>query len=786
METEKPKLIKKAYHVFEKLVGDHHEHQDIGYKVRIRNIARVLIGSIKKFLDDEGMLRAAQISYSLVVSFVPMMVVVLLVRVGISTEKETYFAYAREFIRKNGIPIDPDPYFNIINQLLNNANTITGIGFLVLLFSATSVLRSLERAMNRIWRVKKGRPWIQKISSFLLVLIFGPVLITIGFSIGKSLVNRFAPPNLASMEVRNSQMVITGQKGLFMEYQKKAWKQKDIISHVDFETQKDTVLINSEKNYVLSNEEKEPLLPKIYHPSEKDIRASTLRSFVRKNRRSWIISSNGCILSSRDEKIWDIQCYQREDSKLLFDVRFNKIEMSNDKNGFIVGDNGLILKTTNGGASWHPAYISGMRGDIHDILVSTGGNIFIIGDNFTAYRSEDSGQSWRPVNEIIKMAGKDRASLIRIREFNHSIWITGDYGCLLHSDDGGRSWSRNSLGLTRNELRDVLFISEKKGILIGEEGYIRYTNDGGISWRASNEVTNSRLNFAFYNKQDGHVYIGGDNYQILSNKDNAFHSFYVFQKSPFIRNFLTAIGNLVLPFIFIGIIFFLVYKTMPYTEVINKAAILGAAVTSTLWVVFLMIFQYYVHSFSKGTFAIYGTLAAIPLMLLLVYASVSIMLYGAEIAFFIQNPGLLRLSGMMLKVQSEKRQMWYGLKFLFILYRNYEKGKGATKESELVRICQNDYGEFYDIMEKFIERKFVEKISKNRYTPVMSMDTVMMKEVMDDVDPTDYNIPAGDSDEDFRLRVVDYFQKITRSRSEIFREVTFADLFYGSRTKSPE
>jgi membrane protein len=782
MELEKPGLKKRVFIVLDKIIGDHAPPEQKSFRHTLRHALRILVGSIKKFIDDEAMLRAASISYSLVVSFVPVMVVVLLVGAKI-IEKEKYFLYAREFILKHGIPIDPDPYFNIINELLNNANAVTGIGFLILLFTATSALRNLEDAMNRIWMVKKGRPWIQKISGFLLVLVFGPVLLTVGISLGQSVVNQAAPPDLVSLDIHDNEMIATGEKATFIEYQKGKWNPVDIVSKIDFEVEKETILFNSENNSILSDEEKEPFLPKMYSPSEKDISWKTFVSHTNQGGKSWIATDNGCVINSsgNGEKIWDIQCFEREDIKLIFSVHFNKIKMFDDQTGYILGNSGLILRTDNGGKTWIPNYIKEVSSDLYDIQILGHNKLLIVGDAFLAVVSEDNGVHWKPFNNITRLMGKDRATLNNIYKRDHNVWLTGDYGTLLHSRDEGKTWEKNNLGITSVEFKGVVFINDREGVLIGEEGFTRYTEDSGSTWRPAESNSNKNLHRIIYNTQENKIYIAGSHYQILKNNNDSFYKFSIVQKSPFARTMLSAFGSFILPFIVIGIIFFLLYKVMPFTEVINSAAFYGAAITSLLWVIFLLVFKYYVSSFSKGTFAIYGTLAAIPLVLLLVYTSVSIMLYGAEIGFFIQNPGLLKLSGLTMKVEKEKTQMWFGLKMLYILYNNFDKGKGSTKEADLVRVCQNDYSEFYGIIDRFMDRNIIEKTGKNRYTPVVSPSVLHMNEVMDDIDPTDYHVPESSIDNEFRMRVVDYFNRVKSARGDVFNKLTFADIFYGDK-----
>lgn len=58
-----------------------------------------------------------------------------------------------------------------------NAGGLTGIGSVFLLLSAVALLLTVENAFNRMWRVKKPRPLLQRLALYLLALAFGPPLL---------------------------------------------------------------------------------------------------------------------------------------------------------------------------------------------------------------------------------------------------------------------------------------------------------------------------------------------------------------------------------------------------------------------------------------------------------------------------------------------------------------------------------------------------------------------------------------------------------------------------------
>jgi membrane protein len=62
-----------------------------------------------------------------------------------------------------------------LQQFAANAGGLTLVGSLFLLASAVLMLLTVENALNRIWRVKKGRPLLRRVGLYLLVLALGPL-----------------------------------------------------------------------------------------------------------------------------------------------------------------------------------------------------------------------------------------------------------------------------------------------------------------------------------------------------------------------------------------------------------------------------------------------------------------------------------------------------------------------------------------------------------------------------------------------------------------------------------
>ena len=60
-------------------------------------------------------------------------------------------------------------------------------------------------------------------------------------------------------------------------------------------------------------------------------------------------------------------------------------------------------------------------------------------------------------------------------------WIVGDNGLIVHTKDGGQTWRQQATEI-EGDFNAVYFANEKKGWAVGFEGLIARTDDGGAHW----------------------------------------------------------------------------------------------------------------------------------------------------------------------------------------------------------------------------------------------------------------------------------------------------------------
>lgn len=67
-------------------------------------------------------------------------------------------------------------------------------------------------------------------------------------------------------------------------------------------------------------------------------------------------------------------------------------------------------------------------------------------------------------------------------------WVSGYYGTVLQTADGGDTWVRRPL-LQNDLIRRIRFLDDHRGWLVTHRGRILYTQDGGSNWVVQHEVS---------------------------------------------------------------------------------------------------------------------------------------------------------------------------------------------------------------------------------------------------------------------------------------------------------
>jgi len=135
-----------------------------------------------------------------------------------------------------------------------------------------------------------------------------------------------------------------------------------------------------------------------------------------------------------------------------------------------------------------------------------------VGPRGTILHSEDGGQTW---NKQTSGVGEE----LHFVKFANSRdgWAVGAGGAILHTADGGRTWNKQTSGVGK-DLYCVTFATAQNGWVVGDRGTILRTEDGGRTWNKQTSGVDANLySVSFANSQSGWA-VGSDG-TILHSED---------------------------------------------------------------------------------------------------------------------------------------------------------------------------------------------------------------------------------------------------------------------------
>jgi membrane protein len=137
---------------------------------------------LTRFVEDRCLVAASALSYSTIVSLVPLTAIVLAIFSGFSI-----FSGARDrfltAILANFAPDIGETAAGWFQFLATNAAKTTVIGTVALVITSILLLATIEDHLQIIWRVSQARAWYQRVVAYWIFLTLGPVLLGVGFSL---------------------------------------------------------------------------------------------------------------------------------------------------------------------------------------------------------------------------------------------------------------------------------------------------------------------------------------------------------------------------------------------------------------------------------------------------------------------------------------------------------------------------------------------------------------------------------------------------------------------------
>lgn len=156
--------------------------------------------------------------------------------------------------------------------------------------------------------------------------------------------------------------------------------------------------------------------------------------------------------------------------------------------GFDDAHGAVIHHTTDGGNTWQKKVLSttvdeiGLQVQFVDTLIGWASIYNLSTESFRIVRSNDGGNTW---NQISTSGG-----IFYFIDSNNGWAITVGLNEILHTTDGGANWTTQFTDNTPGNYNAIHFTDLNNGWVVGENGKILKTNNGGNNWI---QITNTGI-----------------------------------------------------------------------------------------------------------------------------------------------------------------------------------------------------------------------------------------------------------------------------------------------------
>ncbi len=152
---------------------------------------RIITLSIKGFNDDKCTVKASALTYYMLFAIVPLLALLFAVSKGFGLQQklETYLLH--RFSQYDGILTQAFQYADKMLQT-TQGGILAIVGILLLVYTLLSLLSSIENSFNEIWEIKKGRIFIRRITDYIAISIFAPILMFISSGVSIFLSTEFS------------------------------------------------------------------------------------------------------------------------------------------------------------------------------------------------------------------------------------------------------------------------------------------------------------------------------------------------------------------------------------------------------------------------------------------------------------------------------------------------------------------------------------------------------------------------------------------------------------------
>lgn len=175
--------------------------------------------------------------------------------------------------------------------------------------------------------------------------------------------------------------------------------------------------------------------------------------------------------------------------RMIGNYRF--VRFWDEMHGVLLGDNGFMLTTEDGGKSWKeqtiPLFESLMRKPTRSISITGGTHGYIVGSFGNILKTADKGKNW---TRLVGINGMEEFTGVHF--VNTQVgYVCGQGGVLYKTTDGGLQWQKINPGYSE-DLYGLCFSSSERGYVWGRNIVFETTN-GGKTWKEAKALPGTNM-----------------------------------------------------------------------------------------------------------------------------------------------------------------------------------------------------------------------------------------------------------------------------------------------------
>jgi photosystem II stability/assembly factor-like uncharacterized protein len=192
-----------------------------------------------------------------------------------------------------------------------------------------------------------------------------------------------------------------------------------------------------------------------------------------------------------------------------------------ESNGYVAGrvasNVDVIYKTTDGGINWNLTTNTAME-NLNYISFADTDKGAAVGQDSKILYTANAGSSWQTAAFAGLPSGLE-VDILRLEFMNADKGVAVGQNCIFTTDDGGATWTYIVVPGLNKVVNDVAFKDENEGWAAGDDGLILHSTDGGKTWTdVSDTLTTGTKDIqAIAVDDNGFIWIGAGESTVYTN-----------------------------------------------------------------------------------------------------------------------------------------------------------------------------------------------------------------------------------------------------------------------------